>query len=72
MHQEYYLENLKYTSFLENQDSSSFEKIKKLILDYSREDSMVLDIGCGAGNLMEMVSSKIYTFGSCLFVFKKL
>ncbi len=58
MHKEYYIENLNYTSFLENQASSSFEKIKNIILDYSEKDSKILDIGCGAGNLMGMLSSK--------------
>lgn len=57
-HQVYYSNNSTYTSFLENQDPSSFEKYVDHIFRFTSVNSRILDVGCGSGLVMSLVRQK--------------
>lgn len=55
MHKKYYIENKKYSQFLETQKLSDFEKYIFYIKKHTMRDASFLDVGCGTGIVLENI-----------------
>lgn len=55
----YYINNPKYTEFLEMQDIHSYKKYVDYIIKYQNnsKNKLFLDIGCGTGSVLELLKS---------------
>jgi len=56
-YEKYYTNNKKYSIFLDGQDKSSFKKYSDYIIKYSKNNSKILDTGCGTGLVLEQIKS---------------
>lgn len=54
--EKFYINNKKYTNFLESQDIENFRKYIKFILEYSKKEDVILDVGCGTGIAVKEIS----------------
>jgi len=54
----YYYSNEKYSAFLDNQKIEDFKKVVDTISKYTKESDYILDLGCGAGNLLESINDR--------------
>lgn len=59
----YYYSNEKYSAFLDNQKIEDFKKVVDTISKYTKESDYILDLGCGAGNLLKSISGRKNKFG---------
>lgn len=57
-HQKYYLENNKYSSFLDAQNPQDFSKYVDYLDKYSHQEDSILDVGCGTGIVIELLMQK--------------
>ncbi|OGZ67605.1 MAG: hypothetical protein A3D35_02445 [Candidatus Staskawiczbacteria bacterium RIFCSPHIGHO2_02_FULL_34_9] len=59
----YYYENEKYSDYLDNQDSNIFNKIVNIVRQYTQREDSILDVGCGSGKLLSLISDRENKFG---------
>lgn len=57
-HREYYTNNEYYTDIVENQPDLSYEKYINFIIKFTRSGDEILDVGCGTGTALAMLTKK--------------
>lgn len=62
-HEKFYKDNQKYTKFLENQDSASFQKYVDAIKKFTPEKGSFLDCGCGTGIALKLLPASLSVKG---------
>ena len=54
--EQYYRENMGYSEFLESHSIESYRKYALILIQYSLERDSILDVGCGAGKALDLVT----------------
>lgn len=54
----YYYHNEKYSDYLNKQTKEAFQKISNIIIKYSHKLDHILDVGCGSGNLLQLLKNR--------------
>lgn len=53
-----YVDNIKYSEYLDNQDIDSFSKYVDYIIKYTKNNDFILDVGCGTGLALHLLNQK--------------
>jgi len=61
--EQFYINNKKYSEFLESQDKKYFKKYVDLMHKYTKKGDKILDIGCGTGIALKEISKIREAYG---------